>query len=177
MIIQTNRKTNKLTKRACSSLAMTKIYKRLLVFSNTRTVYPFLNANEPPQLWCRQLCIAGMFYVDECTVYTSCTTQYTVTGWQGWWEVRGSIAGYGHMKTRCKRIRKMKITRQLNGFPFIVLYGKHCWTYRNIIKMKHWCTTTTTFCDTSTIQIFIILWHFLDVIHTFNNSLISYSYV
>jgi hypothetical protein len=65
----------------------------------------------------------------------------------------------------------------LNGFPFSVLYGKHCWTYGKIITMKHWCTTTTTFCDTSTIKIFIILWHLQDVIHTFNNSLISYSHV
>jgi len=87
-----------------------------------------------------------------------------------------NIAGYVHMKTRCKRIRKIKITWELNGFPFSVLYGKHCWTYGNIIKMKHWCITTT-FCDTSTIKIFILLWHFLDVIHTFNNSLISYSHV
>jgi hypothetical protein len=82
-----------------------------------------------------------------------------------------------HMKSRCKRIRKIKIKWQLNGFPFSVLYGKHCWTYGTIIKMKHLCTATTTFCDTSTIKIFIILWHFLDVIHTFNNSLISYSHV
>jgi hypothetical protein len=80
--------------------------------------------------------------------------------------------------TRCKQIRKIKITwRRLNGFPFCVLYGKHCWTYGNIIKMRHWCTTTTTFCDTFTIKIFIILWHFPDVIHMFNNSLISYSHV
>jgi hypothetical protein len=149
---------------------------RLLVCSIPE-LYPFLNANEPSQLWCRQLCIAGMFYVDECTVYTSCTTQYTVTGWQGWWKVRGSIAGYGHMKTRCKRIRKVKITWWFNGFPLSVLYGKQCWTYVKIIKMKHWCATTTTFCDNSTIKIFIILWHFLEVIHTFNNCLISYSHV
>ncbi len=34
---------------------------------------------------------------------------------------------------------------------FQSLYGKHRLTYGNIIKMKHWRTTTTTFCDTSTI--------------------------
>ncbi len=33
------------------------------------------------------------------------------------------------------------------------------------------------FYDTYTIKIFIILWHFLDVIHMFNNSLIKYSHV
>ncbi len=31
--------------------------------------------------------------------------------------------------------------------------------------------------NTPTIKIIIIVWHFLDVIRTFNNSLISYSHV
>jgi len=127
--------------------------------------------DEPSQLWCGQLCIAGTS-IRVCVMWTN--VYNTVTGWRG--DERGERKHRRllHMKTRCKRIRKIKIRWQLYGFPFSVLYGKHSWTYGNIIKMKHWCTTTTTFCDTSTIEIFIILWHFLDVIHTFNNSLISH---
>ncbi len=59
----------------------------------------------------------------------------------------------------------------LYDFPSSVLYGEHSWTYGNIIKTKHYCTTTNTCCDTYTIKISILLWQFLDVIHTFNNSL------
>ncbi len=86
-------------------------------------------------------------------------------------EVRGNIVGY--TVTWKLEIQKTKITWRLNGFPFSVLHGKHCGTYGNIIKMKHQCSTTTTFCDTSTIKIFIILWNFQDVIHTLTNSLIN----
>ncbi len=35
--------------------------------------------DEPSQLWCIQLCIAGMCFVDECIQI------YTETGWQGLW--------------------------------------------------------------------------------------------
>jgi len=47
---------------------------------------------------------------------------------------------------------------------------------KRMIQLYLYKLFATNFCGTSTIKKFIILWHYCDVMLTFNNSLVIYSY-